>query len=192
MKIDGVPYRTIWLAEDGVSVEVIDQTLLPHRLEVRRLTTAREAGAAIATMVVRGAPLIGAAAAWGMALAAREDASDAALTRAGQMLTLSRPTAVNLRWAVERMLALLMPLPTWVRMAAAYAEADRVCDEDPLQRRLAGGGGLGHGLGPDLYGSRGRNSAACLGRRDPPAQPGRRPHRVGAEPSRRAAYGDRR
>jgi methylthioribose-1-phosphate isomerase len=130
MKIDGVPYRTIWLAEDGVSVEVIDQTLLPHRFEVQRLATAAEAGRAISTMVVRGAPLIGATAAWGMALAAREDASDEGLAHAAAALVKTRPTAVNLRWAVERMLAVLKPLPGAQRMAAAYAEAVRVCDED--------------------------------------------------------------
>jgi methylthioribose-1-phosphate isomerase len=130
MKIDGVPYRTIWLADDGASVEVIDQTLLPHTFAVQRLTTAEEAGVAISTMVVRGAPLIGATAAWGMALAAREDASDEALSRAAAALFRTRPTAVNLRWAVERMLAHLKPLPPADRMAAAYAEAARICDED--------------------------------------------------------------
>jgi methylthioribose-1-phosphate isomerase len=144
MKIDGVPYRTIWLAEDGESVAVIDQTLLPHRFEVRRLTTARDAGAAIATMVVRGAPLIGATAAWGMALAAREDASDAGLDRAAEALLRSRPTAVNLRWGVERMLAALMPLAAADRMAAAYAEAARICDEDVAASEAIGrhGGAL--------------------------------------------------
>ena len=130
MKIDGVSYRTIWLAEDGAAVEVIDQTLLPHRFEIRRLTTAADAGKAIATMIVRGAPLIGATAAYGMALAAREDASDEGLKRAGAMLMATRPTAVNLRWAVQQMLGVLLALPTAQRTAAAYAEAARICDED--------------------------------------------------------------
>jgi methylthioribose-1-phosphate isomerase len=130
MKIDGIPYRTIWPAADGLAIEVIDQTLLPHRFEVRRLTTAAEAGRAISTMVVRGAPLIGATAAYGMALAAREDASDDGLAEAAAALVRTRPTAVNLRWAVERMLGVLKPLPADQRMAAAYAEAARICDED--------------------------------------------------------------
>jgi methylthioribose-1-phosphate isomerase len=130
MKIDGVPHRTIWLAQDGAAVEVIDQTLLPHAFKVQRLTTAAEAARAISTMVVRGAPLIGATAAYGMALAAREDASDEGLARSAAMLTATRPTAVNLRWAVQRMLGVLQPLPGAQRVAAAYAEAARVCDED--------------------------------------------------------------
>jgi methylthioribose-1-phosphate isomerase len=130
MKIDGIPYRTIWPAADGLAVEVIDQTLLPHGFEVRRLTTAAGAGQAISTMVVRGAPLIGATAAYGMALAAREDASDEGLSEAAAALVRTRPTAINLRWAVERMLGLLLALPPAQRIAAAYAEAARICDED--------------------------------------------------------------
>ena len=115
MKIDGVPYRTIWLADDGVCVEVIDQTVLPHTFAVQRLTTAEQAGEAIRAMVVRGAPLIGATAAWGMALAAREDASDAGLAQAAAALIRTRPTAVNLRWAVERMQAHLKPRASAMR-----------------------------------------------------------------------------
>jgi methylthioribose-1-phosphate isomerase len=130
MKIDGLPFRTIWLADDGVTVEVIDQTLLPHAFEVRRLSTAADAARAISTMVVRGAPLIGAAAAYGMALAAGEDTSDQGLEQAARMLLASRPTAVNLRWAVEAMQAVLKPLPPADRAAAAYAEAARLCDAE--------------------------------------------------------------
>jgi methylthioribose-1-phosphate isomerase len=130
MKIDGVPYRTIWLAPDGVAVEVIDQTCLPHAFAVQRLTSAAEAGRAISTMVVRGAPLIGATAAYGMALAAREDASDEGLAAAGAMLIATRPTAINLRWAVGRMLNLLRTLPDSLRVDAAYAAAAAICDED--------------------------------------------------------------
>jgi methylthioribose-1-phosphate isomerase len=130
MKIDGVPYRTIWLAADGAAVEVIDQTRLPHAFAVRRLTSAAEAGRAISTMVVRGAPLIGATAAYGVALAAREDASDEGLARAGAMLVATRPTAINLRWAVDRMLGVLKGLPVVQRRDAAYAEAAVICDED--------------------------------------------------------------
>jgi len=130
MKIDGVPYRTIWLSTDGQAVEVIDQTALPHALRILRLNTAADAARAISAMVVRGAPLIGATAAWGMALAAREDPSDAGLERAAAHLGASRPTAVNLRWAVEAMLAVLRPLPAARRAEAAAQEAARLCDAE--------------------------------------------------------------
>ena len=112
MRIDGRDFRTIWLDEDGRGLRVIDQRRLPHRFETQRLASAGETGRAIADMTVRGAPLIGAAAAYGMALACLEDASDAGLQRAGAMLEATRPTAVNLRWAVERMRRRLTPLPT--------------------------------------------------------------------------------
>jgi methylthioribose-1-phosphate isomerase len=130
MNIDGVPYRTIWPAEDGRRVRVIDQTLLPHVFEIITLDSAEDAARAIRTMVVRGAPLIGAAAAYGMALAAAADPSDEGLTRAAALLTQARPTAVNLAWAVERMAAALRPLPAGARAAAAYAEAARLCDAE--------------------------------------------------------------
>jgi len=130
MKIDGVPHRTIWPAEDGAGVEVIDQTVLPHAFEVRRLSRWQDAARAISTMVVRGAPLIGATAAWGMALAARADASDTALAEAAAALVASRPTAVNLRWAVEAMQRTLQPLSPADRADTAYAEAARICDAE--------------------------------------------------------------
>ena len=130
MKIDGRPYRTIWLADDGHSVEVIDQTALPHAFKVARLTSSADAAKAISTLVVRGAPLIGATAAYGMALAAREDASDGGLHRAAEVLVRTRPTAVNLRWAVETMQRHIAPFPPGDRAAAAYTEAARICDED--------------------------------------------------------------
>jgi methylthioribose-1-phosphate isomerase len=130
MRIDGEDYRTIWLAADGETVEVIDQTRLPHRFEVMQIRSTADAERAIRTMVVRGAPLIGATAAYGMALAAREDASDAGLLRAHDVLLKSRPTAVNLRWALERMRARLLALPGAERAAAAYSEAARIADED--------------------------------------------------------------
>ncbi|MDP3158947.1 MAG: S-methyl-5-thioribose-1-phosphate isomerase, partial [Reyranella sp.] len=106
MKVDGKPYRTIWLASDGKTVQVIDQTLLPHAFVVRDLQNVANATNAIKTMVVRGAPLIGAAAAYGMALAMAEDPSDAALAGAHKLLLDSRPTAVNLRWALDDLRAL--------------------------------------------------------------------------------------
>jgi methylthioribose-1-phosphate isomerase len=130
MKIDNIPYRTLWLAKDGVSVEIIDQTRLPHHLHVVTLRTVDDAARAIKDMWVRGAPLIGVTAAYGMALAARADTGDAALRQAAALLMATRPTAVNLRWGVDHMLALLLPLPESGRVAAAYAEAARLADED--------------------------------------------------------------
>jgi methylthioribose-1-phosphate isomerase len=130
MRIDGRDFRTIWLDEGGRDVWVIDQRRLPHRFETVRLASAEAAGAAISEMTVRGAPLIGATAAYGMALAAAEDASDAGMERVGAMLQAARPTAVNLRWAVERMRRRLERLPQPERRSAAYAEAALIADED--------------------------------------------------------------
>ncbi len=130
MRIDGRDFRTIWLDDDGRHVWVIDQRRLPHRFEMLRLETAEAMARSIADMTVRGAPLIGVSAAYGMALAAAQDPSDAALERAGAMIEAARPTAVNLRWAVERMLRRLGPLPEAERRGAAYAEAALMADED--------------------------------------------------------------
>jgi methylthioribose-1-phosphate isomerase len=130
MKIDGVPYRTIWLAEDGHTVEVIDQTRLPHAFEIRRLATLADAAHAILTMVVRGAPLIGATAAYGMALAAREDPSEEGLERAARTLVATRPTAVNLLWAVKAMRASLQGVAPADRAETAYAQAAKLCDAE--------------------------------------------------------------
>src|SRR5260370_28274147 len=99
MNVDGQPYRTIWLDDDRASVCVIDQTLLPHRFEDARWRSAQAAAAGIRTMVVRGAPLIGAAAAYGIALAMPEDSSDENLQLAYDTLSRTRPTAVHLRWS---------------------------------------------------------------------------------------------
>ncbi|AWK86282.1 S-methyl-5-thioribose-1-phosphate isomerase [Azospirillum thermophilum] len=130
MKIDGAAYRTIWPAEDGRSVSIIDQTRLPHDFAVVSLTTLDEAAHAIRAMLVRGAPLIGATAAYGMALAMRADAGDAALERAHATLLATRPTAINLRWALDRVRAKLAPLPPAARAEAALIEADLIADED--------------------------------------------------------------
>ncbi|HYG87958.1 MAG TPA: S-methyl-5-thioribose-1-phosphate isomerase [Azospirillum sp.] len=138
MKVNGTAYRTIWLAQDGWSVEIIDQTRLPHDFAVVRLTDLDEAAHAIRAMLVRGAPLIGATAAYGVALALRADASDAALDRACAVLNATRPTAVNLRWALERMRRHLHALPEGERVAAAYAEAAAVADEDVAICRAIG------------------------------------------------------
>ncbi len=103
MNVDGTHFRTIWLADDGWAVEVIDQTRLPHEFEVLRLETVGEAVRAIGTMVVRGAPLIGATAAYGVCLAVRANDGDTAIESACAQLAAPRPTAVNLQWALTTM-----------------------------------------------------------------------------------------
>ncbi|MEM8756120.1 MAG: S-methyl-5-thioribose-1-phosphate isomerase, partial [Pseudomonadota bacterium] len=130
MKIDGKPYRTIWVAADGWTVEVIDQTKLPFMFEVLPLRDLEAAADAVARMVVRGAPLIGATAAYGVALAMRADPSDAGLSAAYETLFATRPTAVNLRWALDEMRAHLAPKPPGDRVEAAYARAAAIADED--------------------------------------------------------------
>jgi methylthioribose-1-phosphate isomerase len=142
VKVDGKPYRTIWLGADGTTVQAIDQTLLPHRFVIRDLRTVEDAETAIRTMIVRGAPLIGAAAAYGMALATAADPSDANLERAYKVLLASRPTAVNLRWALDDLRALLIPLPPGQRREAAYRRAAEICDEDAEICRRIGANGL--------------------------------------------------
>ncbi|WP_353183597.1 S-methyl-5-thioribose-1-phosphate isomerase [Bosea sp. (in: a-proteobacteria)] len=142
MKINGQHYRTIWLAQDGWRVVVIDQTRLPFRFETVTLGSAEQAADAIRNMVVRGAPLIGATAAYGVALAMRADAADSALEAALALLAATRPTAVNLRWALEWMRRALAPLPPPGRVAAAYAEAAAICEEDVALCRAIGEHGL--------------------------------------------------
>ncbi|HEV7369534.1 S-methyl-5-thioribose-1-phosphate isomerase [Arenibaculum sp.] len=141
MKIDGVPYRTIWPAADGRTVEIIDQRHLPHAFVVARLETVDEAARAIREMWVRGAPLIGATAAYGLALALRADPADASLASAYERLFATRPTAVNLRWALDRMRAVLAPLPPASRAGRAWAEAAAIADEDVAICRAIGGNG---------------------------------------------------
>ena len=138
MRVNGKSYRTIWVAEDGRCVDIIDQTRLPHRFTVMTLRTLEDAAHAIKSMQVRGAPLIGAAAAYGVCPAVAADASDDALDRAHDILLATRPTAVNLRWALERMRALLAPLPESQRVAAAEAEAAAISDEDVEINRSIG------------------------------------------------------
>jgi len=130
MKINGKPFRTIWPTADNAAVEIIDQTRLPHVFATLRLNTMRDAERAIRDMQVRGAPLIGVTAAYGMALAMREHASDSGLAEACSVLLAARPTAVNLRWGVEQMRALLAPLPESERAEAAWQEAARIAGED--------------------------------------------------------------
>jgi len=143
MKVDGTPYRTIWPAEDGWSVEIIDQTRLPFDFVTVRLENVDDAAVAIRDMLVRGAPLIGATAGYGMALAMHADASDAHLRTAHDKLLATRPTAVNLRWALDEMTRLLRPLSENERPAAAYKRAAEICDEDVEICSSIGDHGLG-------------------------------------------------
>ncbi|HEX4160132.1 MAG TPA: S-methyl-5-thioribose-1-phosphate isomerase [Rhizomicrobium sp.] len=141
MKIAGRAYRTIWPAGEA-AVEVIDQTKLPFALSTLRLESMVDAARAIREMIVRGAPLIGATAAYGMALAMRSDPSDENLDRAYTLLLAARPTAVNLRWALDRMRAALRNRPRAERAALAWAEAAAICDEDVVTCRRIGEHGL--------------------------------------------------
>lgn len=143
MKIDGKPYRTIWLNKDGSSVEIIDQTKLPFIFCTVTLRTLENAANAISTMQVRGAPLIGATAAYGVALALRDDASDQALDRACETLAATRPTAINLRWALDEMQKAVRNQPHDRRVDVAYARAAAICDEDVETNRKIGEHGLG-------------------------------------------------
>jgi methylthioribose-1-phosphate isomerase len=142
MKIDGVSYRSIWLDEDGWAVRIIDQTKIPWSLEIPRLSTTEEMAEAIRTMRVRGAPLIGAAAAYGLCLALRADSSTEAMERDAAMLAGTRPTAVNLRWALDRMLTRLRNTRPADRVAVAYEEAAAIADEDVAQNEAIGRHGV--------------------------------------------------
>ncbi len=130
MDVNGTPYRSIWPADDGRQVEIIDQTRLPHEFTVVTLATLQQAATAIRDMQVRGAPLIGATAAYGFCLGLLQGAADDVLEETARTLVACRPTAVNLRWAVQRMLSVLQPLPEQDRLQAAYAEAAALCEED--------------------------------------------------------------
>ncbi len=130
MDINGTHYRTIWLEDDGWSVGIIDQTLLPHEFLIARLTTLDEVCVAIEKMQVRGAPLIGVTAAYGLALAVRRDASDQSLSQAIERLAATRPTAVNLQWALEKVRSAVENLSGEDRVSAAYAKAAGLAEED--------------------------------------------------------------
>jgi methylthioribose-1-phosphate isomerase len=143
MKVFGTPYRSIWLNENGWSTDIIDQTFLPHEFVVKTLCSMREAAEAISVMRVRGAPLIGATAAYGMALAMREDASDENLEQAFETLLATRPTAVNLRWALARMQKVLKKTSVTDRAEKAYALAAEICDEDVAINHAIGRHALG-------------------------------------------------
>jgi len=141
MKISGVPYRTIWVAAPGI-VRVIDQSRLPFELVTLDLETLEDAARAIKTMVVRGAPLIGATAAYGLALALRTDASDGRIEEASNVLRMTRPTAVNLAWALQRVRGAIAGLPPRQRFEAAFREAGAICEADVEQCHAIGGHGL--------------------------------------------------
>jgi methylthioribose-1-phosphate isomerase len=130
MLVNGNPRRTIWPAPDNTAVEIIDESRLPHEFVTVLLENMRDAEHAIRSMQVRGAPLIGVTAAYGVALSMKHHASDAALKATCDMLVKARPTAVNLRWAVEHMREFLLPLPAEQRGEAAWNEAARMADQD--------------------------------------------------------------
>src|SRR5215216_1639475 len=138
MKVAGKHTRSIWVEPDGWSVGIIDQTMLPHRFATLRLTTLADAAHAIKSMQVRGAPLIGATAAYGVCLAMRQDASDDALERAYATLLATRPTAINLKWALDEMMAAVRNRPRGERLAAAYPRAAEICDEDVALNQAIG------------------------------------------------------
>jgi len=143
MNVAGRAMRTIWLAEDGCTVEIIDQRLLPHELVVARLGSLDDAARAIRDMAVRGAPLIGATAAYGVALAVAADPSDRGIADAAETLAATRPTAVNLGWALAAMRQALAGLPPERRFAAAIERAGAIAEEDVAICRAIGEHGLG-------------------------------------------------
>jgi len=134
--------KTLRPLPDRDAVEIVDQTRLPHQYVRMRLASAADAARAIRTMQVRGAPLIGATAAYGLARALASDASDAGLEQARSLLLATRPTAVNLRWALDRVRAKVAPLAPAARAAAAWDEADAIAAEDVAANRALGEHGL--------------------------------------------------
>jgi methylthioribose-1-phosphate isomerase len=142
MKVGDRHYRSIWLDEPSGEVRIIDQRWLPHDFRVVTLETLPEFATAIRDMWVRGAPLIGATAAYGIAKVMAQDPSDASLAQAYDILHETRPTAINLRWALDEMRAALRPLPPADRAAAAFAKAARIADEDVETNRMIGVHGL--------------------------------------------------
>src|SRR5271168_2715575 len=142
MKVGAKHFRSIWVEPDGWTVGAIDQRRLPHEFVLARMTTCEEAADAIRTMVVRGAPLIGATAAYGIALALRSNPSDAHLDEAAQILRATRPTAQNLAWALTRMRDALARVAPKERADRAFREAALICEADVEQCRAIGVHGL--------------------------------------------------
>src|SRR5689334_21927483 len=142
MKVAGKHYRSIWADHARGVVHIIDQTRLPHVFETHAIASAEAMGEAIRTMRVRGAPLIGVAAAFGIALAVQRDPSDESISKASAMLRTTRPTAVNLAWGIARMRERLAPLPVSERVLAAWKEAQEIADEDVALNEAIGRHGL--------------------------------------------------
>ncbi len=142
MKIGELSYRTIWLAADGRQVEIIDQTRLPHEFVIATLANLEDAAYAITEMQVRGAPLIGATAAYGFCLGLGDGTTDKDLERIAKTLKACRPTAVNLRWAVDRIQKNIEGLPPEKRLAAAYQDASSICEEDVVANESLGRHGM--------------------------------------------------
>lgn len=146
MKVRGQDWRSIWVldeADDNARLGIIDQTRLPYAFETLILSTCDEVVQAIGQMKLRGAPLIGVAGAFALALALREDASDAALAAAAEKICASRPTAINLRWAVERICEQLSHQPTQQRASLAWQQAQRIAEEDVALNKAIGAHGAG-------------------------------------------------
>ncbi len=156
MKIYGKSMRTIWVADDSWGVEIIDQTKLPFEVKTRTLRSWQEAATAIRDMVVRGAPLIGATGAYGLALAMREDSSNENLERAYTALLATRPTAVNLRWGLDDLKGRLLKVAPSERMGLAYRRAAEICDEDVETCKAIGRHGLA--IIKDLWEKKGKPS----------------------------------
>ncbi|TDL79870.1 S-methyl-5-thioribose-1-phosphate isomerase [Palleronia sediminis] len=142
MKVNGTPYRSLWWDESAGALQIIDQRWLPHDFRTQQLDTIEDYAAAIVEMRVRGAPLIGATAAYGMALAMARDPSDASLERAWDYLHDTRPTAINLRWALDRCRRALASRPEGDRVEAALRLAHEIADEDVEINRAIGTHGL--------------------------------------------------
>ncbi|MBD2780722.1 S-methyl-5-thioribose-1-phosphate isomerase [Xenorhabdus szentirmaii] len=142
MKINDTHYRSVWLADDGHTVEIFDQTKLPFEIQIIQLRTMKDAATAIKEMWVRGAPLIGAVAAYGMALAMRQESNDKNLQQAYDALVTTRPTAINLKWALDRSYRALKQVEYSLREETAYRIANEIADEDVELCRKIGEHGL--------------------------------------------------
>ena len=142
MKIENIDYRTIWFDNNNQSVKIIDQTKLPHQFIIKELKTVKDAINAIKIMEVRGAPLIGGTAAYGMALAIKENNDPSFIKKSSEDLIKSRPTAINLKWAVDRMMNKLSGVDDCEVSSIALKEAKNICDEDEKYCKNIGLNGL--------------------------------------------------
>ena len=142
MNVNGKHFRTIWPTADGRAVQIIDQRLLPHTFSIETLSTVEEFAVAIRDMWVRGAPLIGATAAHGVAIAMLSDASNANLDATWHHLHQTRPTAINLKWALDEMRQYLRSIDVSERAARAFVRAAEIADEDVELNRSIGRHGL--------------------------------------------------